>query len=66
VVSVSANRNGEETEVTPEMIEAGVEAIRSCEYELWEERDPRELADLVVEIYLAVERQRVGALSSSK
>ena len=39
------------TEITPEMIEAGIAAVRSIEYELWESRSPEKLGHLAVMIF---------------
>jgi hypothetical protein len=38
-------------EITPEMIEAGIAAVRSIEYELWESRSPEKLGHLAVMIF---------------
>lgn len=45
-------------EVTSEMIEAGIGAIQSLEYEFWESRTPEDLAQLVTAIYLAMSEHR--------
>lgn len=41
-------------EITPEMIEAGIAAVRSIEFELWEQRTLEELTVLVSAIYKAM------------
>lgn len=43
-----------EIEITPQMVEAGVAAVRPLEYDLWEMRSPEHLGDLVSNIYRAM------------
>jgi hypothetical protein len=43
-----------EFEITTETIEAGIDALRPLEYNLWEARDPQQLQRLVSAIYRAM------------
>lgn len=51
-------RQGSAIGITPEMIEAGIGAIRAVDYEFWEGRTPEELSSLVMAIYTAATEVR--------
>lgn len=46
-----------EIEITPEMIEAGIAALRQLEWEFWEQRTPAAKAKLVSAIYSSMASQ---------
>lgn len=45
----------EREQITPQMIDAGIEAMRTLDYDLWETRFT-ELGEWVVAIYIAMQK----------